>query len=119
MSCELHTGVIDPDGYPRRGDKHVIREVTGAREGQQVHHMCGVRACVSIHHLLLVTPKQHGMFHRRSHCRQGHRFSGMNKRGDQICSTCPPLSTRSCASMMVAIHVMGVFNPNVMFGKIM
>jgi hypothetical protein len=51
-------------------------------EGRQLDHLCRVKLCVNPDHLEPVTPAENmrRMFALRSHCKNGHPFSGDNLR---------------------------------------
>lgn len=63
-------------------------------DGHDVHHTCGLRACVNPWHLGTVDHKAHAHQHqpRRSHCCHGHAFTGENTytdpQGNRYCRTC-------------------------------
>lgn len=57
-------------------------------DGYELHHLCGIKACVKPDHLELVTRKQHaqhthdraygGWQRIKTHCSKGHPFTGDN-----------------------------------------
>ncbi|WNM69762.1 HNH endonuclease [Gordonia phage Crater] len=108
-ACWVWTGARDKQsGYGRilidRSCKYVHRVVYETLVGEiptglHVDHLCRVRECCNPAHLEPVTPKvncERGERATRTHCPQGHSYSGENlrawtdKRGytHRICRTC-------------------------------
>lgn len=67
-------------------------------EGHDIHHECQVRACCNPGHLVALPRldhlKEHGSSRRKTHCLQGHEFSGLWRRGQQVCRICLNESVR-------------------------
>lgn len=47
-------------------------------EGMHVHHHCETPRCANPDHLEVVTREQHGLHHRRTHCKHGHELTEEN-----------------------------------------
>lgn len=76
--CVLWTGVVNANGYGRRGPVLAHRfiyeqQVGPIQPGHLLHHRCGVRACVNVEHLVPMTRDEHNRLHlARTHCKRGH-----------------------------------------------
>jgi hypothetical protein len=114
-ACVLWQGPTFAAGYGR-----VLRRTYAHRavfeaargpipEGMHVHHECGVRLCVNVEHLRLVTAAEHTKLHnpvlarytperRRTHCKHGHEYTEANTyrhSGRRHCKTCARLRMRA------------------------
>jgi len=91
--CLLWEGRLDRDGYAKRGEVYVHREVMDAPKGMEVHHLCGNRGCVEPEHLLVVNRADHLKLHKMTHCRKaGHPLKQGKKQ--QVCNPCAAESAR-------------------------
>lgn len=65
-------------------------------DGLELDHLCRNPICVNPAHLEPVTSRENNLrglspaaIHaRKTHCPQGHAYSGVNKRGERVCRTC-------------------------------
>lgn len=69
-------------------------------EGLEIHHVCGVRRCVNVQHLVTLTKHEHWRISdspsakraRQTHCQHGHEFDAKNTyvtaRGHRRCRRC-------------------------------
>lgn len=75
-------GVIRIDKQPVSAHRTVWREFRGEiPEGMQVDHVCGVRACVSIEHLRLVTQQENLAYKTRLHPNNTSGVPGVSRVG--------------------------------------
>jgi hypothetical protein len=107
--CWLWEGTWSPDGYGYfhvEGRKMKVahkflyeREIAPVPEGMELDHLCKLRCCVNPQHLEAVTHAvnisrgQSGSYNKnKTHCRNGHPYSGDNLRttasGERVCRTC-------------------------------
>lgn len=112
--CWLWTGPTDY-GYGRIMDHYRLKSthrvayellVGPIPAGLQLDHLCRVRACVNPSHLEPVTVRENTLrstnlvarLARRTHCANGHEFSGSNVYvvgvNTRICRTCKRLNKR-------------------------
>ena len=102
--CWEWSGGHDRDGYSidlrHRGRRYKVHRfmwealVGPIPEGMQIHHQCENTGCINPDHLMVVTPKEntnlsHSANSNKTHCLQGHPYSGKNLRN-------PPSSGRRC-----------------------
>lgn len=105
-SCWLWTGSLHSLGYARAwvdgtrvyAHRYAYEETVGPiPDGLDLDHLCRVRHCVNPDHLEPVTraenlrrsPSQVSAVNaRKTHCPQGHEYSGRDKRGWRECRTC-------------------------------
>jgi hypothetical protein len=72
----------------------VDRDTGRGRSKDHVHHVCETPMCVNPAHLELMTVQEHiGQWHRdKTHCPQGHEYSGANlyikPEGWRVCRAC-------------------------------
>ena len=110
--CVLFEGYIGADGYgrvnrgPRGGSPKLAHRyayellVGSIPEGHELHHRCGVRACVNPEHLQVVTRAEHRSLEReaKTHCHRGHPYSiyARNHQGRAAiyCTECQRMTTR-------------------------
>ena len=102
--CTLWTKYTGPDGYGRVNRTTPARPKLAHRDawertvgpipqGYELHHRCGVRACVNVAHLQLVTPQEHKAIEQaaRTHCRRGHDYATeghVRANGRRYCRAC-------------------------------
>lgn len=79
--CQLWTGSLRKDGYGRIGHKgtyahrHIWEEVNGPiPDGFDLHHKCGIKRCVNLEHLELLTRMEHVDKHKKAYCLRGHPY---------------------------------------------
>lgn len=64
----------------------------GEPKREHLHHTCHNKLCVNPWHLEPVTRRQHGARHTKTHCPQGHPYSGdnlyVNPQGGRECKAC-------------------------------
>lgn len=53
-------------------------------KGKELHHECGVKACVNPLHLVCLTSSEHKARHEKTHCKKGHAFTPDNTRTKTI-----------------------------------
>lgn len=113
-SCWLWTASLNRNGYGLTGytasdgtrrsivaHRFVYQTLVGPiPEGLQLDHLCRVRCCVNPDHLEPVTQRENLLRGEtivaaeaaKTHCPQGHPYSGANlyvsPKGDRICRTC-------------------------------
>lgn len=119
-NCWIFTGHIKPNGYgqmrhERRGvyAHHVAFRVQNGEiyEGYNILHECDNRSCVRGSHLIQGTQKENlrqmvargrhvSHWGRRTHCKNGHLFSGEKRRSDgaRNCKICARDSARKYRS---------------------
>ncbi len=88
--CWLWHGCVDQKGYGRLHSFYTSnvahrwayeRFIGPIPHNHQCHHMCGVKGCVNPSHLEALTQREHSAKHpqtRKTHCPQGHPYSGDN-----------------------------------------
>ena len=97
----LGYGAYELDGKTRLAHRVVYEALVGPiPEGRQLDHLCRVRHCVNPDHLEPVTPRENtvrgvgpsAQNSRKTHCPQGHPYSGENlyvdPRNRRRCRTC-------------------------------
>lgn len=105
--CIIYTGALTGDGYGqvmRQGEQvgaHVAAYehfVGPIPDGMHLHHLCEQPSCVNVEHLRPLTPHEHRLAHRPTHCKQGHEFNEQNRRirrdGSWYCHPCKMESQR-------------------------
>lgn len=123
--CWKWTGAKSPQGYSlpfMHGRQHLGHRLSHElflgpiQSGNQVHHECGTRLCVNPAHLRQLSPAEHvavtdlrnnGDEHRKkTHCRNGHPYSGYNVRHGRTNKGGPRRTCRTCAreSALKAYH---------------
>jgi hypothetical protein len=95
--CILWTGLLNEDGYGKRGSRLAHRvayeeQVGPIPEGLEMDHLCRVRNCVNVQHLEPVTHQENcrrGIHwsSKKTHCPKGHPLD-YHWRGKRLCSTC-------------------------------
>jgi hypothetical protein len=109
VGCWEWLGTRNEQGYgmfwPVTSRPHVsahrfqwIRLFGPVPEGKELDHLCSNRACVNPSHLEPVSHRENcrrgdtgGHFARKTHCPQGHPYSGHNlvvERGHRVCRAC-------------------------------
>ncbi len=103
--CILHTGHFDRNGYGMSncGPTH-RREYRKANPdiditGLHLHHLCGVRACIKVEHLALLTSVEHRKLHLIKHCKRGHEVSITRDRYG-ACKPCAAIRARAYRARM-------------------
>lgn len=86
-------GYVLFDGRYGTAHRAAVRIETGQWPIGEVHHLCRNRPCVRFDHLQVVSKKEHTHIHfgSKTHCPQGHEYSGYNLilRGThRHCRTC-------------------------------
>lgn len=96
--CVLSGWSVDrSNGYARSRKKYAHRvaweEVFGPiPEGLTIHHLCGVKTCINVDHMVLLTRKTHGVLH--SHLPQCDHERKRKKNGHTRCPTCEAIKAR-------------------------
>src|SRR5215831_7175665 len=99
MSECIILGNIQKNGYSyisHEGKSSLAHRVAWQRErglipaDQEVHHLCGNRACCAVEHLELVTRREHRRLHRT--CDHEDRYVNVN--GGSVCRTCRRIYVR-------------------------
>ena len=83
-------GVIQVEGKPLGAHRVAYEMYVGPiPDGLQIDHLCRVRSCVNPSHLEPVTSQENTRRGTvvRTHCPQGHEYSGHDGRG-RTCKTC-------------------------------
>lgn len=72
--------------------------------GMVIRHRCGVKRCCNVDHLEVLTARENvthpesrsfsSLNAEKSHCPDGHPYSGVNNRGGRVCATCQRASDR-------------------------
>jgi hypothetical protein len=102
--CILWQGPVDRQGYGKvwhDGGSRIAHRVAWVQEHGEVaadvdiHHICGVKACVNLEHLQALTRAEHGRLHpfaQRPACGQGHEYTEANTyvrpNGQRCCRAC-------------------------------
>jgi HNH endonuclease len=106
--CWLWLGHLKKNGYGTLGVKidgrwktqHAHRVsyetfVGPIQEGSDIDHKCRQRCCVNPDHMEPVSRSENlsrsplmGRQIHKSHCPQGHQYSGINSRGQRVCRQC-------------------------------
>jgi HNH endonuclease len=100
--CWLWQSVLDHEGYGKvwyggtqyRAHRISYKLYVGSPGLLDVHHTCGVRACVNPEHLELKSKGEHTSLHnpRLTHCKRGHALTPENvivkSTGKRACRTC-------------------------------
>jgi len=103
-NCWIWTGGIS-DGYgffkfentsirAHRFSYELFKEMIPFR--MQIDHLCKNKKCVNPEHLEIVIHQENmmrsnsvsGVNSQKTHCPKGHKYSGVNKRGQRIYKTC-------------------------------
>lgn len=107
--CWIWTGKL---GWKGHGDFHLLQDEDGKNiqvkahrfsyellvgsisKNKELHHTCENPACVNPAHLEIVTRKEHGQKHIRTHCKHGHEYTEKNTYitsfGAKVCRICHP-----------------------------
>lgn len=59
-------------------------------DGVELHHLCGVKACINVDHLEALSPREHRRRHMKDACRYGHALTPDN------CYVVPTTGHRQC-----------------------
>lgn len=85
----LRRGEPTDRGPQRRAYRDHYGEIP---EGHDVHHRCEHPPCINPEHLQAVTPAEHGLLHRKTHCKRDHEFTPENTldngQGRRKCRAC-------------------------------
>ena len=82
--CILHQGYIRPSGYGQVGRNKLAHRVIYEQiygpipDGYDIHHVCGVRACINPDHLRALTRLGHIQTTapvQNERCPKGHRYN--------------------------------------------
>jgi hypothetical protein len=87
------------EGVPRRAHRWIYEHTVGKiPEGMVIDHLCRNRKCVRVDHLEVVTRAENNKRglagiennaqSKKTHCPNGHEYSGKNKYGKRICRIC-------------------------------
>lgn len=101
--CVLWTGHITASGYGRFGPRpaHCVLWLQARGPipaGMQLDHLCGVRSCVNLDHLEVVTHAENMRRARKTHCRKGHPREGntyWDRLGKPHCRICHAATERA------------------------
>jgi hypothetical protein len=114
--CVLWTGARHIQGYGQTGKDELAHRQAWTDafgpipSGMQIHHECGVKLCVNVNHMQLLTTREHARLHglenglplalialnaarrTQTHCKHGHEFTEANTywttRGWRQCKRC-------------------------------
>jgi hypothetical protein len=90
--CMLWIGKLTTGGYAQFDSHRAHAFLIGkAPTGLQWDHLCRVRHCVNPEHLEAVTAKENirrSISCTKTHCKNGHLYSYVNKHGYRICRQC-------------------------------
>lgn len=129
--CWIWTGSRDRHGYGRlmmhRNGKwqpepayRVAHELFKGPipKGYHVDHLCRVPSCVNPDHLEAVTPRENTVVRsskspmaqlaRRTECKNGHPFIGIDKNGGRRCGICYPVPSRAIVAPIPEDRMPGV-----------
>ncbi len=83
--------------------------------GLVIRHRCGVKRCCNVDHLEVLTTRESvthpesGSFSSlnaaKTHCPDGHPYSGVNNRGGRVCATCQRAVNRRSSERKAAAAV--------------
>lgn len=106
--CTMHGyGYVRYEGKLQRVHRLLYKELVGPiSDNMALDHLCRVRCCGNVSHLEVVTSRENtlrgvgisAMYAKRTHCMNGHLFSGDNLRIDKrqrVCRECKRRNDRA------------------------